>query len=156
MERFKNILFASIGGKDDLAAVARANRLAITNQARLTLVRVIEELPIAASYFLSKKRLAEFKETSQHLAQKELDKLSQKIDPSLKVETKVLFGKPFIELIRMAVGHSHDLIIKPETFDLQRRTPGKRRSASATQESLPGIDNQAQPKKALRKNPYCS
>ena len=114
MERFKNILFASIGGKDDLAAVARANRLAITNQARLTLVRVIEELPIAASYFLSKKRLAEFKETSQHLAQKELDKLSQKIDPSLKVETKVLFGKPFIELIRMAVGHSHDLIIKPK------------------------------------------
>ena len=114
MERFKNILFASIGGKDDLAALERANRLAITNRAQVTLVRVIEELPIAASYFLSKKRLAEFKETSQHLAQKELDNLSQKIDSSLKVETKVLFGKPFIELIRTVMGHSHDLIIKPK------------------------------------------
>ena len=114
MERFKNILFAAIGGKDDLAALERANRLAITNHARLTLVRVIEELPIAASYFLSKKRLADFKDASQELAQKALDDLAQKIDPSLKVETKVLFGKPFIELIRTVMGHSHDLIIKPK------------------------------------------
>ena len=45
MQRFKNILLASIGGKDDHAAIARANLLAQHNHAKVCLVRVVEELP---------------------------------------------------------------------------------------------------------------
>ena len=60
MDRFKNILFASSGGKDDWAALERASHLAAANHARLTLVCMVEELPKAASYFLSKQHLSKF------------------------------------------------------------------------------------------------
>ncbi len=114
MERFKNILFASCGGKDDLVALARANRLALINQARITLVRVIESLPLAASYFLSTKRITEFREASETLARNELERLKSRLDPSLQVASKFLVGRPFIELIRTVHAGSHDLIIKPK------------------------------------------
>lgn len=114
MKRFENILFASSSGQSNLVALERANRLAMTNQAKITLVRVIGELPLTAKYFISENRLAEFQEAIRALGQSELDKLAKNIDPSLKVETRVLIGKPFIELIRTVLTHSHDLIIKPK------------------------------------------
>lgn len=114
MERFKNILFAAGGGKDDLPALDRANRLALSNQARVTLVRVVEGLPLAASYFLSSKRGAELQEALETLAGNELEQLKRHLDGSLQVTTKVLTGKPFIELIRAVNAASHDLIIKPK------------------------------------------
>lgn len=114
MERFKNILFVSCGGKGDMAALARANRLAHGNQARITLVRVVEGLPLAASYFLSSKRATEIQEASEILARNELERLKRHFDGSLQVTTKVLVGKPFVELIRAVNAASHDLIIKPK------------------------------------------
>ena len=112
MERFRNILFASLGGKDDFAALDRANRLAIANNAKLTLVRVVEDPPLAISYFLSKKHLAEFTETTLSQAQSELEELVKKTDSSLHVKTKVLIGKSFIELIRSVIENAHDLLVK--------------------------------------------
>ncbi len=112
MERFKNILFASFGGKEDLVALDRANRLAKNNKARITLVRVVEEISKAASYFLSKKQIAGMEEAVIGQAQNDLDNLTQKIDNSVEVETKILVGKPFIEIIRTILIHSHDIIIK--------------------------------------------
>ena len=112
MERFKNIMFASFGEKEDRAALDRANRLALANQASLTLVRVLEDLPFAASCILPKKRLADFRNASINQAQHELDELSAKLDSSVQVKTKVLFGKPFIELIRAVLSDGHDLLIK--------------------------------------------
>jgi nucleotide-binding universal stress UspA family protein len=114
MERFKNILFVSCGGKNDMAALARANRLALSNQARITLVRVVEGLPLAASYFLSSKRITELQKASATLAGNELKRLQRHFDGSLQVTTQVLTGKPFIELIRAVNAASHDLIIKPK------------------------------------------
>jgi nucleotide-binding universal stress UspA family protein len=114
MERFQNILFASFGSKEDLAALDRANRLALANQASLTLIRVLEDLPFAASYIMPKKRLADFQNASMNQAQHELDELSAKLDASVQVKTKVLFGKPFIELIRTVLSGGHDLLIKPK------------------------------------------
>lgn len=114
MERFKNILFASCGCKEDLAAIDRANRLAMNNQARITLVRVVDELPAAAGYLLWKKRLGALQEAARTLAQNDLDELASRLDPSLTVETRILEGKPYNELIRAVLGHSYDLIIKPK------------------------------------------
>ena len=114
MDRFKNILFASSGGKDDWAALERASRLAIANRARLTLVRTIEELPKAASYFLSKQHVSKLEEGARTLAMTHLNTLAKKVEPSLRVETRVLTGKDFLELIRAVIADSHDLIIKPK------------------------------------------
>lgn len=113
MRRFKNILVVSVGTRGDLAALNRANRLALANQAKITFVRVIEGLPLSASYFLSGKRAAEIQEASETLARKELERLRKHFDGSLRVTSKVLVGKPFVELIRAVHGASHDLLIKP-------------------------------------------
>ncbi len=115
MERFRNILFASSGGKQDLAALERANRLAMANRARVTLVRVIEELPWVSTCFLPKSRWAEFQEASLSQAEAELENLAKQLGPELKVKTRVLVGKPFIELIRTATVNSHDILIKSTT-----------------------------------------
>ncbi|MBE0500337.1 MAG: universal stress protein, partial [Desulfuromonadales bacterium] len=114
MEQFKNILFVSCSGQEDLAAINRVNQLAMSNQARITLVRVVDELPAAAGYLILKKRLTTLHEAAQTLAQNDLDELASHIDPTLKVETRILVGKPFIEIIRAVLSHSHDLIIKPK------------------------------------------
>jgi len=116
MERFKNILFVSLGGKEDSAALDRANRLAVTNRSRVTLIRVVEELPASVALILPQKKISELKEASLSLATTELEKLLGKVDPSVKVEIKVVFGKPFIELIRAVQLNSYDLIIKPTSL----------------------------------------
>ena len=115
MERFQKILFVSSGVKEDAAALDRASRLAVANQAQLTLLRVIEDFPLAASLLMPKKRLAEFHDAAQDMARNELDELARKLDASVKVNTKVVFGKPFIEIIRMVVSASHDVLIKSKT-----------------------------------------
>jgi len=114
MERFKNILFSSCGGKEDLAALDRATRLAVSNRARLTLVRVLEELPLAASYFLPKNHLSKLEDAARTLAENDLKALVKRVDPAIKVETRILTGKVFIELIRAVLTNAHDLIIKPK------------------------------------------
>ena len=114
MEQFKKMLFVSCGEKEDLAALDRAHRLALDNNARLTLVRVIDELPAALGYFLPKKRLNALQEAAETLAGKELEQLAGKFDASLQVETRILTGKPFLELIRAVLANSHDLLIKPK------------------------------------------
>ena len=113
MIRFKNLLVVSVGTKGDLAAIARANRLALANQAKITFVRVIEGLPLSASYFLSSKRAAEVQKASEALARKDMERLRKHFDGSLRVTTKVLVGKSFVELIRAVHSASHDLLIKP-------------------------------------------
>ena len=114
MERFQNILFVSFGAKEDEPALERANHLAVANKAKITLLRVIEDLPLAVRTMMKKIQLADFQEGSQALARKELDALTKKIDPSVKVDTKIIFGKPFIEIIRTVQSDSHDLLIKPK------------------------------------------
>lgn len=114
MDRFKNILFASSGGKDDWAALDRANRLAVANRARLTLVCTVEEIPMAASYFLSKQHVSKLEEATRALVMNHLDSLAKKVNPSIRVESRILTGKDFIELIRLVIADAHDLIIKPK------------------------------------------
>jgi universal stress protein E len=114
MERFKNILLVSVGARGDMAALVRANRLALSNQAKITFVRVIEGLPPAASYFLSSKQASEILEALQSVARNEIERLKKNFDSSLRVTTRVLVGKPFVELIRAVTSASHDLIIKPK------------------------------------------
>jgi universal stress protein E len=114
MERFKNILLVSVGTKDDMAALVRANRLALSNQAKITLVRVIEGLPSSASYFLSSKRASEILEALESVARDEIERLKKNFDSSLRVTTRVLVGKSFIEVIREVNTAAHDLVIKPK------------------------------------------
>ncbi|ABA89861.1 universal stress protein Usp [Syntrophotalea carbinolica DSM 2380] len=114
MERFKNILFASYGSKEDATALDRANRLAGKNKAQITLTRTLAPIPSVAGYFLPKNHLEDMQSAVHAMAEKDLATLAKKISPGIKVETKILTGKPFIELIRSVLTGPHDLIIKPK------------------------------------------
>lgn len=114
MDRFKKILFASCGSKEDVAALDRANRLAGKNNACITLVRTLEAVPPVAGYFFSKQHLEDIRGTMHSVAEQELEDLAKKISPGIKVETKILTGKPFIELIRLVLTGAHDVLIKPK------------------------------------------
>lgn len=113
MRRFKNILFVSSGGEQDLAVLHRVNRLALGNQAKVCLVRVVEDLPFAISLLLAKKRAEEFREATSAHAQDELERLKKRFDPGVKIETRVGFGKSFVELVRMVNNEGFDLLVKP-------------------------------------------
>ncbi len=113
MKRFKNILLVAYGTSDIRAALKRAVRLAKENQARLTMVDVVEELPRDARTVLKEISPSDIEDKviEQHL--KALQRLTGSMkDVGLHIDTKVLVGTPFIEIIREVLRNQHDLVMK--------------------------------------------
>jgi len=109
MKRFKNILYYADHDKKDM--LERAFSLAQSNQAVLTIMDVIETAEIAEDvislYGIDLNNL---------LCQQRLKDLEALIKPyqkeNLLIKTKVVIGKPFIELIRKVQCDNHDLLMK--------------------------------------------
>ncbi len=107
MSRFSNILFVADLAIDSTAAFNQAVTLAKNNQAKLTVVGVVDGLP-ESSFFDSL--------VSQY--DKELRELVKNIDNDiLEVETEVLVGKDFIEIIYEVLKNERDLVIKAVEHD---------------------------------------
>ena len=112
MKRFKNILLVVDPELMNDAVFERAVALAQYNQARLTVVSVVEPVPIdfgITRYGMEPEKLR----SSMIEAQKQ--QLQSLIDPvreQVSVSTKVLTGKPFLEVIREVLRANRDLIIK--------------------------------------------
>jgi len=112
MKRFKNILLYTNGEAGSQFALHRAVDLANRNQGRLTVVSVLEELPRE----LLRLAVAIPSENLQRMAMLEVRRrletfvapLQQKRSP---VELKVLYGRPFIEIIRAVLRRQHDLVM---------------------------------------------
>jgi nucleotide-binding universal stress UspA family protein len=113
MHGFKDILFV-VTSDDNYsdAALERAFTLAVNNQARLTVVEIIDKFPDniklpgsgLSSPELQKKIAASYK-----------DKLEEMVAPirkTLEVQVKVLVGTSFMETIREVLSGHHDLVIK--------------------------------------------
>jgi universal stress protein E len=112
MKRFKNILFHTDGKTGSRFAVDRAVDLANGNQGRLTVVNVLEELPRE----LLRLAAAMPSENLQSLAMQEVrERLGPLVAPFQKrgssVELEVLYGQPFIEIIRAVLRCQHDLVM---------------------------------------------
>ena len=113
MKQFKNILLIAYGSSDIRAALKRAVRLAKENEAQLTLVDVVEKLPDLEGTPLKDMSPSEIEDrvTEQHL--KGLVELTAPVaEKGLQINTKVLVGTPFIEIIREVLRNKHDLVIK--------------------------------------------
>ncbi len=99
MKRFKNILAVYDGtiGSDD--ALGRAVSLATSNGAKLTIVDVLPENQRTASLLAER--------------EKRLQRLVPAIDGSQMdgIETQVLCGTPFLEIVRAILRSGHDLVI---------------------------------------------
>jgi len=118
MKRFKNILCVVDTGKDCKHALQRAVELAKNNQASLSVINVMtpdtagiglpDGGPISAD--LQAARLKSHTQVIENLLEPFREKL--------EINTSILTGTPFLEIIREALRNEHDLVIKtPETQD---------------------------------------
>jgi nucleotide-binding universal stress UspA family protein len=111
MRRFKNILFFADGDAADGAAMRRAIALAERNQARLTVVDVIEpvETPKKVSTHLGG-------ELTDLLRERRLQMLDALVEPFKQADTliyaEVFSGIPFVEVIRAVRRSRYDLVMK--------------------------------------------
>ena len=114
MKRFSNILYVKEPEIDNSRALAQAVVVANNNQAALTLVEVVDSVPSlkrVAAPVMPPEKIDEFLLADKR---EELEKLTNTItDSTVGADAKVLFGKPFIEIIREVLEHKRDLVVKP-------------------------------------------
>jgi len=112
MKRFKNILFVNVK-PDDKAAFERAVTLAVRNQATLTVVEVLETLPPEERMLINSRHNVDLMEIAAQKSSKHLESLIAPLESEgLRVDSKVLLGTPFLEIIREVLRKEHDLVIK--------------------------------------------
>ncbi len=110
MKHFKNILYLVEPGKDQTAALARAVSLAENNQARLTLLEIIEP-PRSGILEGSRTLEALFSGARQRLMAK-LEALTEPYEDRLDMDIQVRLGTPYLEAIREVLAEHRDLVIK--------------------------------------------
>jgi nucleotide-binding universal stress UspA family protein len=112
MQRFKNILCVVNTDRNDTSALEHAAKLAANNQAYLTVIEVIDEIPPNTKLFdrtlspvdVQKKIVAEH--------QKKLEEMVSSSSKKIKIESKVLTGISFLEIIHEVLRNGHDLVFK--------------------------------------------
>lgn len=118
MERFKDILCVVEQGKISKPALERAVVLANNNQANLTVIDVVPRINVGIK--IPNGDLV-FDEVQKSMVSAHTQDLEALIDPYrkiIKIQTKVLNGTPFLEIIREVISNRRDLVIKvPEICD---------------------------------------
>lgn len=112
MQRFKDILYVVVSDSVNGGALDHAVTLAKNNQARLTVVEVIDKTPSNIKLhgrFLSTKTFRE-KLVAEH--QQKLQPLVDSLKKNVEIQTKILVGTSFLEIIREVLRNKHDLVIK--------------------------------------------
>ncbi len=118
MKRFNNILYVVGNGSNEMTAFKRAVDLANTNQAKLTIVGVFDDIirlkssmPIANNLIdgIIQQKKQEIQELVKGIS-----------NHNLNIEIKVFTGKAFIDIIQEVITYKRDLLIKaieqPESF----------------------------------------
>jgi len=112
MDRFKNILLIHDPASPDKGAVRRARSLAQKNQARLTLLAVLNDVPPSAYMVVADRSLEQIQaelmeERGQMLRKQATDLAAQGVE----VTTRVRMGTPFLTIIREVLKEKHDLVM---------------------------------------------
>jgi len=111
MHRFKNILYVADGPAPQRKGLDRAIALARTNQARLTVLDVTEE--VSADWDPQRLYGPKLTEALVERRLSELEALTAPYeDAGVMMYTQVLTGTPFVEVIRAVQRDGHDLLIK--------------------------------------------
>lgn len=113
MKRFKNILFVREASANNQAALKRTLTLAENNQANLTVVDIVEDAPTSLSaipkgYSANTLLQAILEERQEQLAQ-----LTATLNHKMAVNTVILQGIPYLEIIRKILRDNYDLVVKP-------------------------------------------
>ncbi len=117
MQRFKNILVCVDLDSDRHPALERAAILAQLNKARVKIVAVHEKLPTWTTMLLPSKT-QEWEQMALREKGRQLDLLCEATNKNeVSFSSKLLAGKPFVEIIREAQADAHDLILKDLSLD---------------------------------------
>lgn len=119
MNRFKNILLVLDPMVSDATTVSLAVSLAGRNHADLTLISVLEKLPDEIYMRDAPVPTGELLEREKKDRREQLQTLIESIGVSGgKVRMRVVFGTPFLEIIRQVLRDRHDLVmVTPERTD---------------------------------------
>ena len=112
MNRFKNILYVSEDSVVQDAAIARAVSLANNNQAELTVISVMEEIPEGIGIPDDVSLSTDLQTLIQTEHYKSLELLVEPYKHQLNIKLEALVGKRFIEVIRAVLRNDYDLVIK--------------------------------------------
>lgn len=108
MKRFRNILYVADPSGLILRAFYHAVGLAERNNARLTVVMLLERMPPylarLAPHKLRQIRIKELQVALNHLC--------EWVSHRVEVEGKILEGEPFLEVIREVIRNKRDLLVK--------------------------------------------
>ena len=136
MKQFKNLLVV-VNGEGDVSrdqALQRAADLAVQNNAHITVMDVVSA---PADYLQTYKDIINADELAGLLVDERQKRLDAVIEPlierGIKINTEVVVGRDFIEIIRQVLRNRHDVLIKvandhPSSFDssdfhLMRKCP---------------------------------
>lgn len=112
MKRFKNILCVVVSDSKGGAALNRAAMLAENNQASLTIVEVIDEIPSNTKFLdhLPSSEALQATRVNEH--QQRLEELAAPWRNNIDIQINVLSGTPFLEIISDVLRNNRDLVIK--------------------------------------------
>jgi len=112
MKRFKNILCIVNTDMQNTIAVEHAVKLAEKNQASLTVVEVIDEIPPDTTLF--ERTMSSIDLQAEIIAehQNRLQELVSPLDYKIEIKTKVLTGILFLEVIYEVLRNGYDLVFK--------------------------------------------
>jgi nucleotide-binding universal stress UspA family protein len=112
MKRFKNILCVVDTELEDTSVLEHAVKLAANNNAQLTVVEVIDEIPPNTT--LLERALSSIDLQAQMIAahQKRLQELVSHWSHKIEIKSKVLTGILFLEVIHEVLRNKHDLVFK--------------------------------------------
>jgi len=119
MKTFKNILWATNGKDIGKKSWSRLLTVVKNNDARVTLVNVVDETPpdssllSGGSLLTSTKARKDFQRTQITKSQASLNGIVEKLNKTgIKASAKVLKGREFVEIIQRAIRFKHDLVIR--------------------------------------------
>lgn len=118
MNRFKNILCVIKTSEKCNSIMDRAISLAENNQAKLTVIEIVEKVSVGIRIFEGAPAAVEIQNAMNSSVTKDIEILISDYQKKVKIQTKVLAGTPFLEIIREVIRNNHDLVIKaPENLD---------------------------------------
>lgn len=125
MTVFRSILCVVEAGDVSRVALERSVTLAENNQASLTVVAVADALAIGIGMPEGGLISADLQQTLVDSHAQGLEALTEPYGTRIRIETKVLIGVPFLEIVRQVLRHGHDLVIKePENPEWLERLFG--------------------------------
>jgi len=118
MQRFKDILCVAGTGQAGTPALERAVTLAENNQASLMVVDVADRITDGIGMPGGGPISAALQTTLVNTHAEALETLVNPYRKRIEIQTKVLIGEPFLEIIREVLRNGRDLVIKvPESQD---------------------------------------